>query len=98
MATSMKYITTLLLLIMFTLHNRDIAAAGSGYATAAGYGFEQLNSIEFKDRARDSADEWTNVPLAINTKTVIHTTLEKFLSLALDAGIMRRKWETFDIR
>ena len=95
MATSTKEITTLLL-IMFTLHIRDIAAAG--YTSAAGYAFEQLNpnSIEFKDRG--SADDMTNVPLAIDTKTVIHTTSEKFLSLALDAGIMLHKWETFDIR
>ncbi|KAK2176167.1 hypothetical protein NP493_678g01053 [Ridgeia piscesae] len=81
---------------MFTLHIRDIAAAG--YTSAAGYAFEQLNpnSIEFKDRG--SADDMTKVPLAIDTKTVIHTTSEKFLSLALDAGIMLHKWETFDIR
>ena len=96
MATSvtMKDIMTLLLII-FTLHIRDIAAAG--YSSDAGYAFEQLNSIEFKDR--DSADDMmTNVPIAIDTKTVIHTTSEKFLSMAIDAGIMLHKWETFDIR
>ena len=61
------------------------------------YAHEQLshNSIVVEFEADDNQ---SNIPVAIDTKTVIHTTSENFLSLALDAGLMRRKWETFDIR
>ena len=61
------------------------------------YAHEQLshNSIVVEFEADDNQ---SNIPFAIDTKTVIHTTSENFLSLALDAGLMRRKWETFDIR
>ena len=56
------------------------------------YVYEQLspNSIEF-------GDEEGVVPLAIDTRTVIHQTSEKFLSVALSSALVRAKWKSFDI-